>query len=287
MLEFGGVSGSNARNKRLPVSSVGRATEIPARRALLNAVVAEFMTASLFSLVATSIVAARLSGRTVRLTGPADIYLPCAATVFPQAVPTLTMLGAPSSILQSILAFHTRAAFAARLTAPGLLRLKDRIADRDGDLAAEHAVWNSVCGAALLAVHFLYDEEGFPDDAQERSVQLIRDAIKAIGSGGAPFVRSDSTVFIPGWLDPRRDVRRPCGWRVLIHHQNSRIPGVLENVSRTGMGLSAHGPMTAGQPVGVVLPDGRILEGSVVWVDGLQCGVAFPQPLEDLDPLIG
>ena len=275
-------------NRRLPTLrfSSSRLVRESEKKSLLDLIVAEFSTASLFSIVATCIVQARLDGRAVRLAGPADIYLPSAPTAFPHAMPALAKMGVPTAILQSILAFHTRATFAARLSTPMLSRLNEQTEDGAIDLASEHAVWQSVCGAALLVIHFLYAENGFPDDTHQDNMQLIRDSIKAIGNGETPFVRSDSTVFIPGWFDYRREIRRLFGWRVEVHHQNHRMLGVLDNLSRTGMGLSTQSPMIVGRPVYVILQDGRQLEGTVVWVNGLRCGATLLRTLDGHDPLI-
>lgn len=275
-------------NRRLPSLrfSASKTMRESEKKTLLDLVVAEFSTAALFSIVATCIVAARLDGRAVRLAGPAEIYLPSAPTVLPNAITALSKMGMATSILQSILAFHTRATFAARLSTPVFSRWNENAESGTGDLAGEHAVWNTVCGAALLVVHFLYAENGFPDDTQERSMQLIRDSIRAIGNGQTPFVRSDSTVFIPGWFDYRREVRRTFGWRVEVHHQNHRMLGVLENLSRTGMGLSTQSVMIVGRPVCAILQDGRQLEGTIVWVNGLRCGATLLRTLDSHDPLI-
>jgi hypothetical protein len=256
------------------------------RETLLDLAVNEFMEASLFSLVAANIIVAQLTGRIVQLAGPADVYLPCPPTVLPRAIPALASLGVSSDILKSLHAFHARAAFAVRFTGPGFAQLSRGVAVQNGNLAAERELWNGVCGAALLAVHFLYEEERFPNEAQEQNVRLIRDSIKAIGNGDTPFVRSDSTVFIPGWLDYRRDVRVACGWRIEIRHQGASAPGVLENISRTGMGLVTNVPMVPSQTVSVALPDGRQLDGTVVWADGQRCGVTFPRPLDERDFLL-
>jgi len=54
----------------------------------------------------------------------------------------------------------------------------------------------------------------------------------------------------------------------------------LVDVSRTGARMTLPEPMRRGQQVWLKLPDTEVF-GSVKWIDGDSCGIAFDSPLDD------
>lgn len=82
-------------------------------------------------------------------------------------------------------------------------------------------------------------------------------------------------------LAPRREVHRPC-WLITA---DRKLPAVLDDVSRNGIGILCSAPLVDGQPITVELDDGRILSATVVRQIGERVGLALKTPLANDDPL--
>ncbi|SRR6056297_1291933 len=61
---------------------------------------------------------------------------------------------------------------------------------------------------------------------------------------------------------------------------------VIDDLSAGGVGLEGVIGVTANEPVGIELGDGRLLSGIIVWSLAGCCGVQFHAPLPDDDPLL-
>ena len=79
---------------------------------------------------------------------------------------------------------------------------------------------------------------------------------------------------------PRLTLKHPCQ----VVFANQAIPAILEDVSRTGLGISCERSLPRGQCV-VVKVGSRQIKGAVVWQTGTRIGLQLVASLSTDDPL--
>ena len=109
--------------------------------------------------------------------------------------------------------------------------------------------------------------------------------IKSALHGGSPCVRLDGTIFVPSWLDERREHRRPLGWSVWLEVEHTCEAVILRDVSAGGVGLESCRARAVGTAVKVHLPSSRVLQAIVTWSHASRIGAKFAQPLKLDDPI--
>jgi hypothetical protein len=251
------------------------------RQTLVALVISEFLKAALFASVAGNIALARMHGRPVRLIAPPSAYMPGTPTVFHGAIQRMVMLGVPAKILRCMHDFYMRTEFAKQIS-------MSAFASTDvttQDLVAINDAWMAACGTALINTYFLAEEDGLPSEEHAREVAVFHDAVSRLRNSETVFIRTDGAVVIPGWIDFRRDHRRSVGWRISIQNDGQFGFGTLDNISRSGMGISTTLQLDPSNVICVVLPNSRLLHGVVAWSNGERHGIELSELLSEDDPL--
>ena len=262
---------------------IGRATH--QQGVLLSSILSEFYSSAKLAATFASIVSAKTDGRPLIIIGQRNAFIPALPLIFPAAATGLAPVVACSTLLDALQSYYSFLSFARTLSDTLALELPNN-ASTDAELDQLQNVWLKACSLANLVVHHVYDVERLEDPARKGMLMSIQQLIVAAKNGQSPCVRSNGTVFIPGWLEERREVRQPRGWRVWIVFEGQRESATLQDISTGGMGLAYCGPRPIGSQISVAFPDGRCLTGIVTWSKDQRIGARFLQPLQKTDPLI-
>ena len=266
-----------------PLFEIGRATH--QQGVLLSSILSEFYCSAKLAATFASIVSAKTNGRPLVIIGQRNAFIPDLPLLFPAAAAGLAPVVACSTLLNTLQDYYSFLSFARSLSDTPALDLPDQ-ASTHAELHQLQNVWLKVCALANLVVHHVYDVERLEDPARKVMLMSIQQLIVAAKNGNSPCVRSNGTVFIPGWLEERREVRHPRGWRVWIVYDGRREAATLQDISTGGMGLAFCDPQPVGSQISVAFPDGRCLTGIVTWAKDQRIGARFLQPLLKSDPLI-
>jgi hypothetical protein len=77
------------------------------------------------------------------------------------------------------------------------------------------------------------------------------------------------------WIERRLSLRREVNISVLVLQGTQVQSGILVDVSERGFGLGKVDRLIADELISVATPDGRVLEGRIVWVQDGRAGVAL------------
>ena len=77
------------------------------------------------------------------------------------------------------------------------------------------------------------------------------------------------------WVERRPSLRRDVNISVLVLQGTQVQSGILVDLSDGGFGLSKVDRIAPDELISVATPDGRILEGRVVWAKDSRAGVAL------------
>jgi hypothetical protein len=256
------------------------------RHLLLSMLISNFLQAALLTTVSTSIINALAQGLPVSLSGSSEALVITEPEYLVTTLGRLAALGVPRGPLIGIHNFYTRSNFAARLTRKHFAGLDGAIGADDRALPSAQQVWMSACGAALLAMHCLPECNDFPIADEESTIQLICNAISQIGKGRTPFVRADGVVYVPGWFDVRRSIRRKLECASSLRYEGKDIPVTLLDLSNTGVGFRCPLGLKEHAVVRLLLPDGRSCEAQIIWRHLDRYGAVLAAPLAEEDPLL-
>jgi PilZ domain len=88
-------------------------------------------------------------------------------------------------------------------------------------------------------------------------------------------------------LPTRRTFARRSTWAHAIVHFEGRAQSVIiRDVSLGGMKIEFAYGLTPGDQIEIELMSGRVLQGTVAWSVAAYCGVEFPSPLDEDDPIL-
>ena len=252
---------------------------------LLRSVINEFYCSAKLTVVFTSIVNARHQAIELQSMSQPSAYIPTDPLLFPAVAAGLTPSFGHSHLINALQDYYSRLIFARAFSvlpaaAASGITTKNLELDQIAD------VWQRICDLANVVAHQLYDVENIEYSPNNHQLLSIHSLIKAAQSGLCPCVRMDGSIFVPGWLDQRREARRPLGWKVWFESGNSRERATLQDISSGGMGLVACQARPLGTQISVQLTDARCLIGVVTWSKPDRMGIRFLQPLSHTDPLL-
>ncbi len=252
---------------------------------LLRSLLNEFYSSAKLTVAFASIVSARTRGVRLQNVSRPEAYIPADPLIFPAVAAGLAPALGYSGLISGLHEYYTRVAFARGLSAiPALVQDDGNSGQRELVQLAD--VWQRVCALASIVAHLLSDVECAGDPVRKNQLITLHRLINAAKSGSSPCVRNDGTVFVPGWLDHRRDERRAVGWQVWLESGGKRDRATLRDISAGGMGLTSSNSRPVGTQISVQLADARCLAGVVTWSQNDRLGVKFLQPLYANDPLL-
>ena len=202
-------------------------------------------------------------------------YLPPNPEVYRRHIDTVTSAALAPFLTLPIQAYHARLSYALRLTRAIVdAGPAPTTAVRASEIENVEDAWRHVCGTALGAISVLRDTLAAvrytrPPVANEHAEALLRSA----KAGGRPCIADDGTVRMPRWAESRSHERQPAQAGVRIYMLGAVHDAVIENASRTGLGLSSLPDAVSGVRVGVEFPDGERMTGKIMWVRGERAGV--------------
>lgn len=242
----------------------------------LRCILIEIEEASVLVAITASIAGALGSSRSDKLTMRHLMsYLPPSPKVYRRHIDQVGSAALARSLLLPLQAYHARLSYALRLTralvdagpAPNPVV-------RAGEVANVEVAWRHVCGTALGAIAVLRDtlaavRYSRPPVANEHAEALLRSA----KAGGRPCIGEDGNVRMPRWAESRTHTRHAAQTTARIHMLGSIYNAIIENASRTGLGLSGASEAMQGIRIGIELADGERLTGKIMWVRGERAGV--------------
>jgi hypothetical protein len=242
------------------------------------AIAQEAQDIALLVAVSGSIINAILTFKQRQLQSAAATYLPPQPILFPVAVAANswgdTML--PATI-QSMTSFYGLIAFARTATVNfGARREPGDPAPQAAVVAKawEAAATQSINILGLLGLLHGNAAESNNDTAGPGPLRLV-EVLTAVAAGHSPCVRIDGTVIIPGWLEPRTNVRREVSLPATVSVNGTQQSVMVRNVSATGMGLEGGASLKPGDRVRIEIGNGQSHEGIAVWNRDGRVGIKF------------
>ncbi|MGE0054903.1 MAG: hypothetical protein AB7S74_11895 [Hyphomicrobium sp.] len=256
----------------------------------LRAILVEIEEASVYIAITTSIAGALHCGRAKELTlKHLTGYLPSSPEVYRRQIDTVLAANMPSDVILRLQAYHARLGYA--------LRLSQAIADagpapfqtiRGVEFEKLNEAWHRVCGTALAvipAVRELMASVRFsrPPVNNEHAEALLRSA----KAGGQPCVADDGTMCMPRWAESRVHARQIVQRRARLLTPRGTSAVVIDNASRSGIGLSGVDGLAVGMALTIELDTGEKLPGKVMWGRAGRAGVMLDTMLDFDHPLLG
>ncbi len=237
-------------------------------------------------LVATSTSAFNaLSRGQKRLRTEIAAYLPSPPKIFPALSTQLSHLHADFDMLSVIQSFHARVEFVSRLSQQFLSSGAQMMED-PAELEYVTDAWQSLCGHAICII---YELEGLilAQKAVSRpsNTQEVVALLQAARDGSVPCMLGDR-IMVPGWAERRKHERLSTNQNAVLRTAAGEEPVRISNISRGGLCIAGVPNIKIGQPVSIVLAQGRLLAGHVRWAHNGSAGVKFDQILAENDPLL-
>jgi PilZ domain len=248
-------------------------------------IASEFLTTALFAAVTTSIVNARAEGRKLRLASEISMYLPKPPQAFGGA-----MVADDAPFFDHKLTGYLRRIYQHLDLALQVTPRATNVWMNDNPSSClswkELAnVWLPLCGEMRLMLLTLTEFNMLRHSEHLPRLLEIEALTKSARYGGTPCIRSDGFVFVPGWLDHRRDRRVPIGITVTIDYGAGPHRVTLSDISSSGVGLTLCPSLRPGCSISIQLPNNQVLGGTAQWSNGGSVGVLLTEPLIETDPL--
>lgn len=251
----------------------------------LRCILLEIEEASVLIAISASIAGALASGRDNSSLSMQTLagYLPSSPESYRRYIDHVLKAALAPSIILPVQAYHARLSYALRLTraladaGPAPTEAVHR-----AEIEKVDEAWRHVCGTALGAISVLRETLAAvrfsrPPVANEHAEALLRSA----KAGGRPCVADNGEVRMPRWAENRAHARKVTEIEAMVRVQGGKKLGaIIENASRTGLGLNGIKDAAPGAQIAIELQDGELLSGKVMWVRGDRAGVH----LEDILP---
>lgn len=254
----------------------------------LRCILIEIEEASVYVAISASVAGALADNRAALTPKHLVSYLPSNPNMYRRHIDTVLNAALSPAIVLPVQAYHARLSYA--------LRLSHAIADagpapndtiRAAELTRLEEAWRHVCGTALGAISVVREalasvRHSRPPVNNENAEALLRSA----KAGGRPCVDGEGSVRMPRWAESRGHARHVTSYPARIVAQDRTIETVIENVSRTGLGLSGIGDIAAGTRIAVELEHGERIMGKIMWARGPRAGVQLDAMLDSEHPLL-
>lgn len=270
-------------------AGAGHRLERPAvkaqRQALERCLLDEFYAAAKLLVALTSILNARAAARRLQSIASVAAFMGPEPVIFSAVAAGSAARFDRVELTANLQEFYARLSF-ARALGPWALDAGGNDAPISFELRQLIDVWQRVCSAANVVCHQLYDIENNAPQSRRDQLVSIHEMIKSAQHGASPCVRLDGTIFVPGWLDERRQPRRLLGWPVWLEVAKTCEAAILKDVSTGGVGLESCQARAIGTAINVHLPSARVLQAVVTWSQAGRLGAKFLQPLTLDDPVL-
>lgn len=256
----------------------------------LRCILAEIEEASVLIAITASIAGALAESRAAGLNlKHLTSYMPPSPEVYRKHIDIVLAAALSPSLVLPIQAYHARLSYALRLTRAIVeAGPAPTNAVRIIEIEKVEDAWRHVCGTALGAIAILREtlasvRYSRPPVNNEHAEALLRSA----KAGGRPCVGEDGKVRMPRWAESRGHARQPTEIKARAFIEGGAQQIVIENASRTGLGLSGIKGAAAGTPITIQFEDGQRLAGKIMWVREERAGVQLTDMLPQMHPLLG
>jgi hypothetical protein len=108
-------------------------------------------------------------------------------------------------------------------------------------------------------------------------LEMLHNPFRHVSNQDAGESADDCAAFqrFKQWVERRLSLRRDVNISVLVLQGTQVQSGILVDLSDGGFGLSKVDRIAPDELISVATPDGRILEGRVVWAKDSRAGVAL------------
>ncbi|HMN36667.1 MAG TPA: hypothetical protein PKD49_03010 [Hyphomicrobium sp.] len=256
----------------------------------LRAILVEIEEASVYVAITASIASALHRGRAPALTVKhLKGYLPSNPQVYRRHIDTVLAAALSPYVILPLQAYHARLGYALRLT--------NAIADagpapsatiRTAEFDNLQDAWRHVCGTALAAISVVRElmasvRYSRPPVNNEHAEALLRSA----KDGGQPCVTDEGTMRMPMWAESRLHARQVTQLRARLLLLDGEKSAIVDNASRTGIGLSGVTGLVPGTALTILLDTGEEILGKIMWSRGERAGVRLDAMLAADHPLLG
>lgn len=264
----------------------GRPRTLQKHQKVLQSVLSEFYNSAKLTAVFSSLIHAQMRGIRLQNVSQATRFMPQTPQIFPAVAAGLTPLNGHTDLIANLQEYYERIAFARGISDFEIMKPDDFDAKRIRELAQIADVWQRICSLANVIAHQSFDVEENENAVRRQMLISTHQLIKAAHSGQHPCVRADGMVFVPGWLEQRREERRPTILPVRLEVGGKIDTAMLVNISSGGMGITSRIEISPGAQISVQLPDSRLLVAIVAWCSNGRIGARFLNPLSQSDPLL-
>ena len=264
----------------------GHEPKLESEDMLVGALLREFIQSATFSAAVACLAIAKSHSRHVEVIGSISGYFPADPLIFPAVTAGMIAPSDHAGLVESLHNYYLKLSFARSITnVPEGYR---KLGENSGSIIWAHIadVWCRACASALLVVHHSHDTNFTGDSGNNQQINTLHQLLVSVGNGGSPCVRADGRFFVPGWLDQRRQERKPIGCKVWVEAEGVRVRAILQDISPGGMGIASCPAIPVGARVSAQLADDRVLTGIVTWSKGQRLGARLTQPLSPTDPLL-
>jgi PilZ domain len=256
------------------------------RQKVLQSVLSEFYSSAKLTAVFTSLVNAEMRGIRLQNVSRPLAYVPPTPLILPAVAAGLTPLNGHADLIANLQEYYERIGFARGISDFDGAPSNQVSESHRRELAQIGDVWQRICSIANVVAHQCFDVEESENPVRRQMLISTHQLIKAAHAGQHPCVRADGTMFIPGWLDQRREERRPAVIPVRLEFSGKIETAMLQNISSGGMGIASRVEIAVGEQISVQLPNFRLLVGIVAWCSQGRIGARFLTPLSQTDPLL-
>lgn len=248
----------------------------------LRCILVEIEEASVLIAITSSIAGALAESRAEGLTlKHLTSYMPPSPDVYRKHIDVVLAAALSPAIVLPIQAYHARLSYALRLTRAIVdAGPAPTNAIRTTEIEKVEDAWRHVCGTALAAIAVLREtlasvRYSRPPVNNEHAEALLRSA----KAGGKPCVGEDGKVHMPRWAESRTHARQPTEMTARVLMLGGMQNVIIENASRTGLGLSGIKGAAPGMSIAMNLEDGQRLAGKIMWVRAERAGVQLMEML--------
>ena len=253
---------------------------------VLLAVVAEIDFALVATAVTASLVTARAMLKPVSPNLSVFAYLPPDPALSSTEALRVTGLALPSQFATALRGFHADASTAKIATMEFGSAHHDTAASLGKGLMRLSAQWRKTAAAGVVTGDEAHRLMMTVDGGCFAHWPELRHLLILVREGETPSIDSGGQLLFPNWAERRGAIRKLLNMPAWHCVGEKRRPVTLADISITGFGLSGCRNLSAGSPVAVSLPSGRLLSGVAMWTRDDRAGVRFREALNRNDVLL-
>jgi hypothetical protein len=210
-----------------------------------------------------------------------ELYLPTCDENFFLAHQDLIEHANSCGISNDLLTLGERIRFGIRA---GNMLIRDNFDDRVPPSAFSDS-WSHICQGMLAAIEICISQ-GLQSGNKYKDLEQPRLLLEQVCAGKRPCFDKSLNVSVPSWAERRAAPRIDCEVSAWIRGEEVLEPVIIQDISRTGLGLKEYSGEALSGRIEIVINSHRTLFGTVVWYQNGAAGVNLETALDRDDELL-